>query len=128
MTIKANVRSPLDLDAETFNRTAEEHYRTTLRNRHVREAFQFLREDAATLDSLAEGAGWEMRQALHAIQKGCPVLDFLSSVEREVIEERASRETLERVICLMLVNIHREMNRNLQNRPPLEPLHAAPVY
>ena len=113
----ADARSPLDLTADKFNEAAEKYYRTDLRNRHIREAFALLREDMVKLDNAFNGLRQDMRSLLYSVLQETNIANFLDHAQREILEETASKETLEKLAGITLVHIHykTELNRKFQN-------------
>jgi len=102
----ANVKSPLDLSADTFNQQAEKYYRTDLRSRHTQEAFGLLREYMVQLEN--EGLPGDVRQLLDSILKEKSIVEFLACAEPDVIGETASEETLEKLIGVVLTHVHHQ--------------------
>jgi hypothetical protein len=112
----ANAKSPFDLSADEFNQVAEKYYRTDLRNRHIREAFGLLGEDIAKLDHSSGGLRQDIRSLLHSVLKETNITQFLDGAEQEIIGETASKETLEKLVRIILVHIHykTELHRKFQ--------------
>ncbi|MGP8152727.1 MAG: hypothetical protein ACLQBQ_01075 [Smithella sp.] len=123
----ADARSPLDLTADKFNQAAEKYYRTDLRNRHIREAFEFLGEDMIKLDHVSDGLLQDVRSLLNTVLKETNTTKFINQAEREIIEENASRDTLEKLISIILVHIHykTELNQKIQDIKDREKNYAA---
>lgn len=113
----AQARSPLDLTADKFNHAAEKYYRTDLRNGHIREAFELLGEDMVKLDHKSDGLRQDVRSLLHAVLKETNITKFINQAEREIIEETASKDTLEKLAGIILVHIHykAELNHKFQD-------------
>jgi predicted house-cleaning noncanonical NTP pyrophosphatase (MazG superfamily) len=127
---EGNVRSPFKLSADEFNQAAERFYRFELRSRHIREALMFFKEDAAQLDAPHVRQNQVIREALHEILKNRGISDFISLAEQDVLEGRASEETLEKVISLMVVAIFAEQHGGVSLSDSGNPqrLYAAPVH
>lgn len=127
---EGNVRSPFKLSADEFNQAAERFYRSELRSRHIREALMFFKEDAAQLDKPDIRRNQVIREALHEILRNQGISDFISIAEKDVLEDRASEETLEKVICLMVISIFAEQHGGVSLSDPGNPqrLYAAPVH
>ena len=100
-----NAKSPLSLDAREFNQAAEKYYRETLRQRHMAEAFRFLEEDCLKADLTANNATDGAREALHDVLGGESATTFLHSVKRDVLNERAPKEIVRKLIHLFLFTI-----------------------
>ena len=107
---QANAQSPMTLPADTFNQAAEKYYRTALRSQHIRESFNLLREDIIKLDQAVSGISHEMRSLLHGILQEKNLPSFLKSVQSEVLKERASPATLEKLVYLILAYIYDKNN------------------
>ena len=115
------------MTADKFNEAAEKYYRTDLRNRHIREAFELLGEDMIKLDHKSDGLRQDIRSLLHAVLKETNITKFLNQAEREIIEETAFKETLEKLAGIILVHIHykTELNRKFQEINDREKNYAA---
>ena len=100
-----NVRDPMQVDAREFNRAAEYHYRNSLRVRHIEEAFDFLKEDAGTLDSR------QPESNRHTSLRGRSALEFVSSVERDILEETATVDELKTLVDVLLLAIRHDILR-----------------
>lgn len=109
---KAGAGNPLSVSADVFNRAAETYYRTDLKNRHVREAFQVLAEDLTGLEEASDAAGQEARALLYGILKGKAAGAFLKSVSAEMTEGAVTAATLEKTINMVLVQIHDQIRRH----------------
>ena len=120
-------KSPLALSADEFNQAAEKYYRTDLRNRHIREAFELLGEDMVKLENASDGLRQDIRSLLHSVLQETNIAKFLDGAKQEIIEETASKETLEKLVSLILVHIHykTELNRKFQDIKEQEINYAA---
>ena len=107
---QANAQSPMTLPADTFNQAAEKYYRTALRNQHIRESFNLLREDIIKLDQAASYISQEMRSLLHSILQEKNLPSFLKAVQSELLQEKAAPETLEKLVYLILAYIYYKNN------------------
>lgn len=127
---EANVHSPLKMDAEAFNLATERYYRTTLRSRQWQEAFQFLLESARQLESISQSNKHDIWRALDSMLGNTGITEFLADAQQEVTEERATKETLEKLICLMLIIIcyERDVNNNRSESGHSEALYGTSVY
>jgi hypothetical protein len=119
----ANAKSPMEMTAEKFNQASEKYYRTDLRNQHIAQSFQLLNEDVVKLDNCNCGAKTEIRGLLHTILQETNLSRFLNQAQNEVINESATKETLEKLIGLILVHIHykAELNRKFQETTGILP-------
>jgi hypothetical protein len=96
--------SPMRMSGDDFNHAAEQYYRTTLRKAQMGEAFEVLEADARRLDLPGPAGG---RAA-----------EFIHSVRRDVIEERADADTLRRLIHLTLAIVrHNIDDAEARNHP-----------
>ncbi len=109
----AGVKSPLDLNADKFNQSAEKYYRTDLRNRHIREAFGLLREDMIKLEKAPDGLRADVRRLLNDILREKTIGEFLDCAEQDVIGETAPEDTLQKLVSVILAHVHykTELNR-----------------
>jgi hypothetical protein len=127
---EAGVSSPLAIDAYTFNSVAEKYYRTILRNLQMQEAFQFLFDNAKQLEANSPDTGADIRQALHSVLGNMSIREFLALAQREIFEGRATKDTLQKLICLLLIDIHYEssLNHAPVESQKAEPIHATSVH
>ena len=127
---EGNVRSPFKLSADEFNQASERFYRSTLRSRHIREALMFFKEYAAQLDAPNVRQNQVIREALHEILTNQGGSDFISHAEQDILEEKASEDTLEKMVRLMVVAIFAEQQGGVPISDAGNPqrLYAAPVY
>ena len=103
-----HARTPLQLTARDFNVGAERFYRETLRRRHLAEGLCFLEEDCRRADLAATNLADGVREALAMILEGESATRFLAGAQREVHGERASVDTLRKLIGLLLVTVHQD--------------------
>jgi hypothetical protein len=106
-----NARSPMEINARTFNQGAEKYYRETLRRRHLMEAVRFLEEDCLKADLHSGDMDEKTVDALRSVLGGTAAVDFLRKVKRDLLEERVPLDMLRRVINLVLVTIHHDSAR-----------------
>jgi hypothetical protein len=93
--------SPMSLAADEFNRAAERYYRGTLRTRQLKEAWRLLDEDVRLV-----GGVQPLLRAVIGETDGSRVL---ASLERDVLDERASLAALTQLIRLTLLTIRHDM-------------------
>lgn len=103
---EVNTSSPLRVTAREFNIGAERYYRTTLRRRHLDEAFGFMKEDCCSLDREQGGLDEMQRKALRVILRGQEAARFVEEAKEDVLLERADIVTLQRLMNLLLFNVH----------------------
>ena len=107
---QANAKSPMNLQADTFNLAAEKYYRTVLRKQHIKESFDILREDIIKLDQAVSGVSHEMRSLLHNILQEKNPASFMETAQSEVMQEKTTPQTLEKLVYLILAYIHYKNN------------------
>ena len=105
---EVNASSPLRVNAREFNAGAENYYRTTLRMRHIEEAFGFLLQDCRVLDREQSPQDEPLRKALRVILQGRDAALFVEAAKEDVLHERADISTLQRLMNLILLNVHRD--------------------
>ncbi len=127
---EVNASSPLRVNARDFNIGAERYYRTTLRNQHIAEAFDFMMQDCAKLDRQQGELDETQRKALAVVLQGQSAAQFVEAAKEDVVQERADIPTLQRLLNLILLKVHHDeyaAKRNShQQRSELDD--AAPVY
>lgn len=106
-----NASSPLKLKARDFNCGAERYYRTTLRKRHLREAYGFLVDTGRLIDREALPTDSSLAPALRSILKGQGCVTFLNQAREDLLDERADTETLQRLINLILLSVYFDEKR-----------------
>lgn len=105
---QAGAKSPMELEAEEFNLSAECYYRTTLRERHLVEGLTFLRDDLRSLDAGVGLCGDDYGHAVASVSGGQGACEFLERAWDDVIKEKAPPDTLTKIIDLTLVSIHHD--------------------
>jgi hypothetical protein len=100
--------SPLRVNAREFNMGAERYYRTTLRKRHLEEAFGFLSHDCSMLDREQSPLDEIQRKALRVILQGQDAARFVESAKEDVLHERADISTLQRLMNLVLFKVYHD--------------------
>ncbi len=103
------VDSPMKAEATEFNLAAEKYYRTTLRTRHMREAFSFLEEDFRLMDPAWSFLESDREETIrHALHEQRP-LEFLAVVTHSVLDETVSPGQLRKLIHLVLANTRKDI-------------------
>ena len=127
---QASSKSPMNLPAGTFNQASENYYRTELRNKHIKESFNLLAEDIVKLDRAESGITQQMRNLLHNILQENNLSLFMETVQNEVMQQKASPATLEKLVCLILAYIHYKANlfAKFQESQPLEVNYETSIY
>ena len=127
---EVNASSPLRVTAREFNIGAERYYRTTLRRRHLDEAFGFMKEDCGSLDREQGGLDEMQRKALRVILRGQEAARFVEEAKEDVLHERADIVTLQRLMNLLLFNVHIDQTTaaKLSDNQRSDQDDAAPVH
>ncbi|MDD2539740.1 MAG: hypothetical protein PHH28_01695 [Desulfuromonadaceae bacterium] len=127
---EAGGSSPLRVNAREFNTAAERYYRTTLRQRHMDEAFGFLSQDCLVLDREQNSLDEPHRTALRAILQGQDAAGFVAAAKEDVLHERADIATMQRMMNLILFKVSLDQNTDtrLTDNQRSVPDDAAPVY
>jgi hypothetical protein len=105
---EVNASSPLRVNAREFNSGAERYYRTTLRQRHIEEAFGFMKQDCSTLDREQGSLDEPLRKALRVILQGQDAARFVETAKEDVLHERADIPTLKRLMNLVLLKVYHD--------------------
>ncbi|MBF0566587.1 MAG: hypothetical protein HQK89_15275 [Nitrospirae bacterium] len=109
---EAGVSSPFKLSGDRFNEAAEKYYRSTLRLNHLKEAFDLLKGsiDGAE-EHLSEYMPERSRRALKTITGNKTLRAFLDCVEDGLLQETLSPEDIQKLICIMLIDVHAQSRR-----------------
>jgi hypothetical protein len=103
--------SPMSVEATDFNLAAEKYYRTTLRRKHLQEAFAFLEEDMGSLNRELSPVGGDYARAIrYALGEQSP-LDFLAAVKQSIFTETVSLEQLRALINLVLAGTAHDIHQ-----------------
>jgi hypothetical protein len=103
-----NASSPMSLDAREFNTGAERYYRTTLRQRHLVEAYGFLGDACRKHFQDRSGMDQPVRKALAFTLQGQGSALFLERIKKGVLAEQADIPTLQKLMNLVLLTVHCE--------------------
>lgn len=104
-------RSPLQVEAATFNQQAETYYRETLCVQQLAEAFAELQADWRKLELIEAHFDPELRSALQHCLAGRSVSDWLLEVRPELLADAADETTLLTLINLVLLAVHHAARR-----------------
>ena len=112
---EANAKDPMKVPARDFNALAEKFYRNRLRQRHTREALDWME---TMIDSEPSGDGLCTGHAF--ARAACSVADdspriFFRKARREFISGEAGPETLKKLIHLTVLLIHSQKERSEKN-------------
>ncbi|MEA3437458.1 MAG: hypothetical protein U9R43_13395 [Thermodesulfobacteriota bacterium] len=105
----AGEKSPMKMQADEFLASAENYYLYDLRKKQLQEALDMFRDDIIRLDSWETWRQGYYNKPLLDILGGRNASDFMSNVREEILNERASENVLEKLIHLMLLCIHKDM-------------------
>ena len=105
---QVNASSPLRVNARDFNVGAESYYRTTLRQRHIKEACGFLMEDCRAFDREPLVMDELQRTALRGILQGQDAARFVENATEDVLHERADITTLQRLMNLIVLKVYQD--------------------
>ncbi len=124
-----NAASPLEVDSRDFNCAAERYYRTTLRRRHMAEAFGFLEDSCRLMELDAARGDSGLRQALGTILGERPSGDLLRRARRDLLEEQGDTATLIQAMNLLLLSVvHDERRFAAHTTTRSDSINAAPVH
>jgi len=113
---QAGASGPLKLSGQEFNLAAERYYRETLRRRHMGEAFSVLADDFRRMDTRESCGEGSSREALAGLLGGRSASEFLANVRGEIMEARAPKPTLRRLIHLTLLAVQSGLERGERER------------
>ena len=101
--------NPMNLDAEEFNRRAEQYYRTTLCSKHMQEGLSVLIEDGKRLDRCCDQQLGQIRQELTGNKDAADVIRHLG---KKVTGDKADSDEIRRLIMLSMLIIEHENRRS----------------
>lgn len=104
---ETGAKSAFDLNGKEFNMAAENHYRSALREKNIEEAVHFLVDD---LRALKDGEFNEELRAMALDQFN--LTEFLMNVNSSLADECLHAADLRRLIHLLLLTIHRDMEES----------------
>lgn len=108
-------KSPMKLNAETFNLSAETYYRSTLKKNHVLEGLNFLHEDLSSLDSNQAFLKQDYRETIRYVVKDRDTRKFLEDISEEVLSESVPLDIIEKLIDLIVITIHSDADEPFKN-------------
>jgi hypothetical protein len=112
---EADAEHPMKLTGKDFNTAAEEYYRSSLRERHIREALNFLEQDFTKLDACAALGRGFFREAVAGILEHRSAWEFLTDIRGRLVSEEIDDTDLTRLIHLMILSIHHDIQRNTED-------------
>ncbi|HQU16966.1 MAG: hypothetical protein B7Z66_12405 [Chromatiales bacterium 21-64-14] len=104
---EAGTRSALALSGAEFNRAAERYYRGPLKLRYVRDGLDRLDHDLHRFDQ-EPSLEPAYRHALRQVLGDQPAAGFLERIRPALLRDHPREEDLHRLICLLLISIHRD--------------------
>ncbi len=127
---EVNASSPLRVNAREFNVGAERYYRTTLRQKHLEEAFKLMAQDCSIFDREQNILDEKQRKALRVILQGQDAVRFVEAAQKDVIREQADIPTLLRLMNLVLFKVYHDEVAASQpsDNQGSNPNDKAPVY
>jgi len=102
-------KSLMKMQADEFSAGAEHYYLYDLRTKHIAEALDMFKEDLIRLDSWETWREGYYNRALFDILSGGNISDFMETVREEILHESIPEDVLEKLIHLMLLCIHKDM-------------------
>lgn len=101
--------SPLTVEPEIFNHTAEKYYRTTLRKKHITESFALLRQSIGQLGQAGQDCDADIQRALRALLPDSDPEGFIETLQREFLADQARPDRLEKLAGVILIYVaHRD--------------------
>lgn len=100
-------KTPMSVDAETFNIGAESYFRDKLRQKHLDEALDSFEEDLGRLDMWAGFRDMDMHSVLSSItgnKNG--VKELFQRLKKNVFDESPEIGAVTKMIHLLLLSIH----------------------
>jgi hypothetical protein len=113
---QAGAIDPMQLSGQEFNMAAERYYLQTLRRRHMAEAYDVLLEDCRRLEREENVAGGPYRKALKDILGDIPASGLVMDFRRNLPDEDKSDDRVRRLIHLLLLTIHQDMQTARENQ------------
>lgn len=103
------VKSPFDLKSEAFNSIAEKYYRNDLRKKHLKEAYDQVKEDFNKLDLWASFRDIDSKNAVETITKGEDLSLYLEKRKSELFNENLDENELAKLIQLMIILLNKDV-------------------
>ena len=112
---KGNASSPEKMQADDFNRTAENYYRNDLRKSHAMEGVRFVEQDLGRIAANGGGEQQTLLSILRSIGRNRSAYDCFSQA---VNDENASAELLQKLISILIITIG--FDRREAEHPPYQ--------
>ncbi|MGP8281293.1 MAG: hypothetical protein ACLQT6_01105 [Desulfomonilaceae bacterium] len=100
--------SPINVDADAFNLSAETYYRSELKRSHIVEGLNFLHEDLCLLDRSREILNRNYPDAVNYAVKDRETWKFLEDVSDDVLNEEISLDATRKLIDLIIITIRHD--------------------
>ncbi len=97
------VKSPLDIEADKFNKNMEIFYREDLRIKHIKEGFKILLEELTEVNNYAP--------YLNKTSILNNIINFIENIQESVIKETITLDELEKLLCIMSLNFCYEIEK-----------------
>ncbi|MCL5125757.1 MAG: hypothetical protein M1511_14905 [Deltaproteobacteria bacterium] len=108
-------KSPMNVDAETFNLSAEEFYRAALKRDHIREGINFLLEDLDSMEVYSNVPEQIYREALDYVVKDIDPQKFINRIRDDILNEEIPLNILGKLIYLVIITIHHDNEEATKN-------------
>lgn len=93
---QANVKSPLDLSGEEFNKQSEKYYREGLRDKHISEALEFVAEDVKNIGDR------KIREKINGITADMDFDKFIAQTKEELLSGSPGIKQVMKMIQIIL--------------------------
>ncbi|MGC8925709.1 MAG: hypothetical protein ACP5LO_06770 [Calditerrivibrio sp.] len=103
-----NVKYPIDIDADLFNRELESFYRNELRIKHIKDGFKALLDDI----SLKMNDSNRLSKYSEKISQFSQIYHTIKSSENKVIDESIDLTTLKELISIMAIDFISELEKD----------------
>lgn len=109
----SGIKDPVSVDADTFNRNAEEYFREGLFNKHISEAIEFMDDDIRRLEMWAGYRDSAMQASLSGITEGkCSIGAFYEETRDRVFSGKADADQIMKLIHIVLVSIQADRSKH----------------
>lgn len=102
------VKSPIDIDADLFNRDLESFYRNELRIKHIKDGFKALLDDI----SVKMNDSNRLSKYSEKISQFSQIYHTIKSSENKVIDETIDLDTLKQLISIMAIDFVSELEKD----------------
>jgi len=102
------VKSPIDIDADLFNRELESFYRNELRIKHIKDGFKALLDDISAKMNDSN----RLSKYSEKISQFSQIYHTIKSSENKVIDETIDLDTLKQLISIMAIDFVSELDKD----------------